>query len=228
VTRFPKNKRQRIEGEGEGFRGKGRGRGRGSRGRERGGVQRSLVYERKEYKDEEQTVNTTKNSVEEPTASLAAEAKPESHLEGDTSMLVDHESSGDSDGEPEVISSKPSAQLLSQMDAGEDTQVAVDQPISLVPPSRPIPTRKGPIHQPRKPLRNPFAERPSLLRNLLLPEIRMTVSNLSQAIRFLVDNDLLENVELKPGQATERMIEVIDSPAEFSGSTDEEAEVQKS
>ncbi len=37
----------------------------------------------------------------------------------------------------------------------------------------------------------------------------MTVSNLSQAIRFLVDNDFLDNVELKPGQANERMIEVI-------------------
>ena len=37
----------------------------------------------------------------------------------------------------------------------------------------------------------------------------MTVSNLSQAIRFLVDNDFLDNVELKPGQANERMIQVI-------------------
>lgn len=37
----------------------------------------------------------------------------------------------------------------------------------------------------------------------------MTVSNLSQAIRFLVNNDFLDNVELKPGQANERMIEVI-------------------
>ncbi len=37
----------------------------------------------------------------------------------------------------------------------------------------------------------------------------MTVSNLSQAIRFLVDNDFLDNVELKPGQANERMIEII-------------------
>ena len=37
----------------------------------------------------------------------------------------------------------------------------------------------------------------------------MTVSNLSQAIRFLVDNDFLENVELRPGQAQEKMIEVI-------------------
>ena len=41
----------------------------------------------------------------------------------------------------------------------------------------------------------------------------MTVSNLSQAIRFLVDNDFLDNVELKPGQADERMIEVIGEQA---------------
>lgn len=39
----------------------------------------------------------------------------------------------------------------------------------------------------------------------------MTVSNLSQAIHFLVDNNFLDNVELKPGQANERMIEVIDA-----------------
>jgi len=37
----------------------------------------------------------------------------------------------------------------------------------------------------------------------------MTISNLSQAIRFLVDNDFLENVELKPGEANEKRIEVV-------------------
>jgi hypothetical protein len=37
----------------------------------------------------------------------------------------------------------------------------------------------------------------------------MTVSNLSQTIRFLVDNEFLRDVELKPGQAEEKMIEVI-------------------
>jgi len=37
----------------------------------------------------------------------------------------------------------------------------------------------------------------------------MTVSNLSQAIRFLVDNDFLQNVELRPGQADEKFIEVL-------------------
>ncbi|KAJ7225433.1 hypothetical protein GGX14DRAFT_638726 [Mycena pura] len=64
--------------------------------------------------------------------------------------------------------------------------------------------------QPKQTVRNPFATRPTLLRNLLLPEIRITVSNLSQAIRFLVDNDFLRNVELKPGQAKEKLIEVLE------------------
>ncbi|KAF8168014.1 hypothetical protein B0H34DRAFT_42020 [Crassisporium funariophilum] len=64
--------------------------------------------------------------------------------------------------------------------------------------------------QPKNQPRNPFASRPTLLRNLLLPEIRITVSNLSQAIRFLVDNDFLRDVELKPGQASEaNMIQVL-------------------
>lgn len=38
----------------------------------------------------------------------------------------------------------------------------------------------------------------------------MTISNLSQAIRFLVDNNFLYGVELKAGEADEKMIEVID------------------
>lgn len=41
----------------------------------------------------------------------------------------------------------------------------------------------------------------------------MTVSNLSQAVHFLVENDFLENVELKPGQATEKRIEVVGEQA---------------
>ena len=43
----------------------------------------------------------------------------------------------------------------------------------------------------------------------------MTVSNLSQAIHFLVENDFLEDVELKPGEANEKRIEVLgEDPAE--------------
>ena len=37
----------------------------------------------------------------------------------------------------------------------------------------------------------------------------MTISNLSQAIRFLVDNDFLKDVEMKPGEADEKLIKVI-------------------
>ncbi|KAI9460970.1 hypothetical protein BJY52DRAFT_1185789 [Lactarius psammicola] len=79
-----------------------------------------------------------------------------------------------------------------------------------VPSTRPTGlSRRAPPPQPKKPPRNPFAAQTSLLRSLLLPEIRMTVSNLSQAIHFLVDNDFLENVELIPGQADEKRIEVV-------------------
>jgi len=55
----------------------------------------------------------------------------------------------------------------------------------------------------------------------------VTVSNLSQAIRFLVDNDFLENVELKPGEANEKRIEVVGeqlSQAEAETSTRAEKE----
>ena len=46
----------------------------------------------------------------------------------------------------------------------------------------------------------------------------MTVSNLSQAIHFLVSNDFLENVETRPGEADEKMIEVIgEKPAAEDG-----------
>jgi hypothetical protein len=57
----------------------------------------------------------------------------------------------------------------------------------------------------------------------------VTVSNLSQAIRFLVDNDFLENVELKPGEANEKRIEVVGeqlSQAEADTSTQEEKEAE--
>ena len=49
----------------------------------------------------------------------------------------------------------------------------------------------------------------------------MTVSNLSQAIHFLVENDFLENVELKPGEANEKRIEVLGGyPAEREAETE--------
>ncbi|KAK8865733.1 hypothetical protein IAR55_000879 [Kwoniella newhampshirensis] len=47
---------------------------------------------------------------------------------------------------------------------------------------------------------NPFS-RPSLLGSLLANPIQNTLSQLSQTIRFLVANDMLDGVELKPGDA---------------------------
>lgn len=38
----------------------------------------------------------------------------------------------------------------------------------------------------------------------------MTISNLSQAIRFLVDNDFLIGVEMKPGDANKTLIQIIE------------------
>jgi len=70
-------------------------------------------------------------------------------------------------------------------------------------------SQKRYILEPRQDPPNPFASRPALLRNLLLPEIRVTISNLSQAIRFLVDNDFLRNVEVKAGEAEGDIIKVI-------------------
>ncbi|KAG7099304.1 hypothetical protein E1B28_001162 [Marasmius oreades] len=65
--------------------------------------------------------------------------------------------------------------------------------------------------QPKDAPHIPFGPKSNLLRNLLLPEIRITVSNLSQAIRFIVDNDFFNGVELKPGEANEKKIEVIEA-----------------
>ncbi|KAF5337068.1 hypothetical protein D9611_003261 [Ephemerocybe angulata] len=126
-----------------------------------------------------------------------------------TTLSDDASNSSDSDGEPEVISSKK--EVLSIAPPLEQAVVVPkpsEAPKEQAAPSQP---RKRPPPQPKKAPRNPFAERPSLLRNLILPEMRVTLSNLSQAIRFLVDNDFLEGVELKPGQATEARIQVLDN-----------------
>ncbi|KAF8516209.1 hypothetical protein BU17DRAFT_67623 [Hysterangium stoloniferum] len=83
-----------------------------------------------------------------------------------------------------------------------------DRPANLTSLPRPG-VRKPP--QARAQPRNPFATRSSLLRNLLLPEIRHTVSNLSQAIHFIVDNDFFNGVELQPGEADSQLIKVLNS-----------------
>jgi hypothetical protein len=39
----------------------------------------------------------------------------------------------------------------------------------------------------------------------------VTISNLSQAIRFIADNDFLRNVEMKAGEAENDMIQVVNA-----------------
>ncbi|TEB39289.1 hypothetical protein FA13DRAFT_1761289 [Coprinellus micaceus] len=131
-------------------------------------------------------------------------------------------SSSDSDEPPEVVSSKK--------EVGPSAPETVDKPLAPADVTGPEETasqqklaeRNRPPQQPKQPPRNPFANRPSLLRNLILPEIRVTVSNLSQAIRFLVDNDFLQGVELKPGEASEPPIQVLNSAEHGETSKGEE------
>jgi len=92
---------------------------------------------------------------------------------------------------------------------------------SAVPPDHNLTSlpRRGvrkPPHSRAQP-HNPFANRSSLLRNLLLPEIRYTVSNLSQTIHFIVENDFFNDVELQPGEADSQLIKVLNSTEFESG-----------
>ncbi|KDQ63639.1 hypothetical protein JAAARDRAFT_169692 [Jaapia argillacea MUCL 33604] len=216
---FSGKKRRRTEDGGgysgqRGGRGRGRGRGRGGdnargRGRGRGGSARG---------------GSGSNSI--PMGPIPLPPKPQPMKpETDSSSGSDSES----DGAPEAVSSKPPTALVEHRSSssdgeGEDEATLVPEgQVDVAPPQQEAsaeaaesapasslkPIRKVRPQQPKKPVHNPFGARPSLLRRLLLPEIRVTVSNLSQAIRFLVDNDFLENVELKPGEADEKMIEVI-------------------
>ncbi|KAI9060188.1 hypothetical protein FKP32DRAFT_1528605, partial [Trametes sanguinea] len=187
-----RRKRKRVE-DGQGDRsGNQRGRG-GQRGRGRGrGRGRAGGWRVSAAPPQPSATSASAPQTEEKPAK--EEHAPSNENESD--------SDSDSDGAPEAFSSKaPPAEESTEPTNPASTTEASNRP--------PEPVKKPRPRQPRRPLYNPFAQRPSLLRNLLLPEIRMTVSNLSQAIHFLVDNDFLDNVELKPGQASERMIQVV-------------------
>ncbi|KAH8998881.1 hypothetical protein EDB86DRAFT_2828409 [Lactarius hatsudake] len=203
-------------------RGRGRGRGRGgNRGRGRGFAPAARAQP----------------PAHPPMATTRAEARQR------VPTTTDSASGSDSDA-PEVLSAKRPPGIEAYESSSSDVepekpQIDADDDDSLphtdvhpcpdgagvtaspahpptIPSARPTDSsRRAPPPQPKKPPRNPFAARTSLLRSLLLPEIRMTVSNLSQAIHFLVDNDFLENVELVPGQANEKRIEVVsEQPAQ--------------
>ncbi|KAI0348494.1 hypothetical protein BDW22DRAFT_1416676 [Trametopsis cervina] len=198
--RFP-NKKRRIDNESK-FPVNGRGhRGGFQRGRGRGAMHASR----------QQGLGGGERVVQPPasSSSLTVAEGPDSAiahpgLEPVDALGIEDAISNDSDSDspPEVISSKTETIPPLVMEPPLERHGESDRH-SLQAVRKPF------TKQPRRQPQNPFASRPALLRNLLLPEIRNTVSNLSQAIRFLVDNNFLDNVELKPGQAERKMIEVI-------------------
>jgi len=207
--RLPFNTEATGRGRGGGRGGRSRGRGRGGRGG-RGAPARAQLPARPPPTEPRRDVQTTADNAASGSDSDAPEVLS---AKRPTAGIEAYESSS-SDVEPEKPQIAAAAEDPSQTAGGASVTAAAASPAH--PPTvpnvsaRPTDvTRKAPPPQPKKPPRNPFAARTSLLRSLLLPEIRMTVSNLSQAIHFLVDNDFLENVELVPGQANEKRIEVV-------------------
>ncbi|KAG6845768.1 hypothetical protein H0H87_003822 [Tephrocybe sp. NHM501043] len=178
------NKRQKTDegGDNRHVRGRGRGRGRdiSSRGRPRA------------------TDSGWQNRSGAST--LPIEATRTTRLVAAPTATDTSDSEGGDDDSPEAVSSKVPVTLLPVETLPKP--VAKESLRMSHPAKRPPP-------QPKREPHNPFASRPTLLRNLLLPEIRITISNLSQAIRFLVDNDFLENVEVTPGAADGKPIQVI-------------------
>ncbi|CCM05162.1 uncharacterized protein FIBRA_07371 [Fibroporia radiculosa] len=239
-ARFPQRKKRRMDSTsfgsnmhyGNAFSGQERGRGRG-----RG--QRGVVDGGRHYGTGRRSEQTAPRQLyalpERPTSPHAGPAsrtsEPDSGFSGSSITQNVDEDESSSDSAPETMSSKRPARTarIESLEAqskitGKDKELSPSgerQNNAQIIPQRGQQSR-NPIHkQPRRPPHNPFASREPLLRNLLAPEIRMTVSNLSQAIRFLVDNDFLQNVELRPGAASEKMIEVIGSSENVTLDADE-------
>lgn len=164
---------------------------------------------------------------------------------------VDVESESDDDDAPEEVSSKEPVPTLDQ----EKRQAGPSEdrrPICThflqgrcnygdrckkrhdTPSSTPIagsstqqqqqPLRTARRPHPRPPPVNPF-DQPDLLRQLLRTEIEKHVDAVGQAIRFIVDNDMLLHVETEEGQADEQKrrrekIQVLPADAHDSPATD--------
>ncbi|KAF8314219.1 hypothetical protein DL93DRAFT_2080311 [Clavulina sp. PMI_390] len=116
----------------------------------------------------------------------------------ETSPVADSSNRSATKTDPSASTQGSSSQT--QSEPSSSTTPSQNQPGA--PPNPPRRRREGP-----KSRSNPFSQsvrsRPTLLRNLLQREVDVTLSNLSQAIRFIVANDCLKDVELRPGQAEE-------------------------
>jgi len=155
------------------------------------------------------------NAVGAPRIPIPLPPKPQTALVPlDLASASESDSDSDMDPEHDAISSK--APPLAHVAASIPRAIVECEASDTPQPSTSTPTTQvysRPQHrpQPRPPPQNPFDKnRNTLLHNILLPEIRMTISNFSQALRFLVDNDFLDGVELKPGEADAQAIQVVE------------------
>ncbi|KAF9650473.1 hypothetical protein BDM02DRAFT_3083385, partial [Thelephora ganbajun] len=183
--RFPK--RPRLEGPDYGAN-RGHRNGRGRRRKNGRSSGRDGVANSKISATPNQATPESSSLQPSPPAQFPASVLPE-----------DYDSSDSDDAPPEALSTKAVKNAVAEPLPLPET--SRDAEIKPSIGEKPIGSRRPTARQPRGPPPIPFGQKTSLLRNLLLPEIRNTVSNLSQAIRFLVDNDFLENVELEPGDA---------------------------
>ena len=155
-----------VRGGRGGQRGRGRGRGRG----------RTVDSGWEGRRPTEPTTENAPSSVAVPQSSSIRAATTDQKAERDenASSEDDGGSGSDSDDAPEVVSSKNPPASLDQaadenaMDAEEDEPV--DKPAepetAHVADHTPQLVKKPRPKQPRRPLYNPFAQRPSLLRNV--------------------------------------------------------------
>ncbi|CAE6469864.1 unnamed protein product [Rhizoctonia solani] len=197
-------------------------RGRISHARGRGGRGSRFVGGRGQDKPlgtEFLPVNPKRSKETNPTSNTDSSTSTESSPGSDSETTSDDDSGSDMDPLKDAVSSKtepprdanteirPPGNEVALVQRNEEVSSANARSKTHMP-------RRG-APQPPKPAYNPFNQRPSLLRNLLMPDIQATVSNLSQAIKFLVANDFLENVELKPGDAENVPIQPmdVDTPA---------------
>ncbi|KAG8833145.1 hypothetical protein FRC17_011265 [Serendipita sp. 399] len=142
-------------------------------------------------------------------------ASPKREKRLDLSSNEDSSESGSgSDVDPIVdsISSK-----LPPKDWGQPSNEEDIAESELELPSNPKPLQRRKPREPTGRRLDPLIDRPSFLRRLLQHEIRTSVSNLSQAIRFIVANDMFAGVELRPGDADGALITEIGSTEATAG-----------
>ena len=128
-----------------GFRGRGRGRDRG-RGRVQCNHGRNLGTPPSVPAQVPQEQNVT-----EPDALDISEDPDKNH--------ANEKSDSDSDGAPEMLSSKPTI-------VEQDIVQPIEPRLNAVATSEQRVVRKPAPRQPRRPVQNPFASRPALLRNV--------------------------------------------------------------